>query len=240
MYSEKFIDICEKTKNIVKSNYHIPFPDADLWDFLSTADQMKQSWFNPSYSQVGYKYIENEDSHGICLFISRKTQLILEDNNPLENINFRNLWAFLEIIEEISHFLVLTVFIEMNLNIKRIEMEIAAFIDKILVSFELAKHQWNEAMLKWNAMYLRHFIFEYNEPYYQIQDTEAERYRIAHRVWSQAFRDIWWLRKNKKNIMNKLLFSSLWDKINWSWTHCSPLSITSLVLHPFFATKPNS
>lgn len=132
---------------------------------------------------------ENDETTFLGLEIREDILLQLEANDPFVKLSLENIDAFSVLVEELSHFHLLANRIMSGQEVRSIELEWQAEVDKLLLASALLYRQTRSN----HFFELAHLIYE--KPIYISEDSVLSRYqdatKLAARFWyDQGLRSI--------------------------------------------------
>lgn len=136
------------------SDYYAFTPIAEAHSFLlddlslkqlSETERINPEDFSPGRGSVIFLNEKNDEEMFIGVHIADKIVAMLEGNDPITNLDGKNLDHFCVLVEELSHFHLILNRIADGKTVSRLELEWQAEIDKLLISSILLKEQSGKA-----------------------------------------------------------------------------------------------
>lgn len=159
----------------------------DIYDFL-TLDESVAAALSASRRTASEQLliVEGEDEAGVSLYLERELVDRLDNNDPIEGLNERNLGDFWVAFEGVSHFTYYAYRAELEKPVTLLEMELQAEIDKFIATAMLLVRQWG--MLPRG---LHSWLFSETHFDPKLSATELERYARANHYAARYCETLW-------------------------------------------------
>lgn len=180
--------ICAKLKAIY--GIHL---DVDPCDFLADYDTLSllysyspcsQSSLDPSTSQVLVHVADDGagESHcDIALYFPDRVQQGFASDDPLGGLRLSNLDSLWQVIEELSHFLLIATRCQNDLSTSMLELEWQGEIDKVLIAAQvLAEQHGKSQALDLAALLNHHCRFTSADAVYEQAQFLAQKFWYTH------------------------------------------------------------
>lgn len=135
----------------------------------------------------------------------------LKNSNPLESLHADNLDAFCVLIEEISHFHLVTNRAQKGRGVSRLELEWQGEIDKVLLAGNFLLQQTGFSHLP----QLAQLIFDHSVCYSKDEDLYEEAVHYAARHWYQLIADFKGAAPKQQWVLACHAFRTTYD-LQWS------------------------
>ncbi len=153
--------------------------DCDIMDFLITDPRLAKYIGGDAMSSVSGETLlvsQDDDGLAVSLFLDRDMLDRLESANPLDRLQAEQLDDFWKVLEGISHFNCVVWKAAQDREVKLLELELQAEIDKFVSTVQLALRQGNRGILN----RLHGWLFDNVSFHHDLDDEQLDRYRAAN------------------------------------------------------------
>lgn len=173
-----------ETARIRPLQYHLEYiygvsVPLDVDDFLITDPELARRLGDESSRETPEKLLiaQDQDQVDIALYLDDELLKRLGADNPLAQLHDDNLVDFCTALEGVSHFLYLTWNVGLSREVRPLELEMQAEVDKFIAIAMLLSRQYQGRI----PTRLRHWLFEQCHFDEALAAPEAQRYREANR-----------------------------------------------------------
>ncbi len=148
-------------------------------DFLTTDKSLVNALSDADTANVREQLliVEHDDGADVSLYIDESVLGVLEQHDPTESLHDGNLDAFWTVLEGVSHFLFFAWSAGFDREVRLLEMELQAEVDKFVAALLLAGRQrQNRAPAA-----LHEWLFDRHSFCRHLDAGELERYQRANR-----------------------------------------------------------
>ncbi len=153
--------------------------DCDVMDFLITDPRLAKYIGRDAMSSVSCETLlvsQDDDGLAVSLFLDRDLLDRLESANPLDQLRAEQLDDLWKVLEGISHFNCVVWKATHDREVKLLELELQAEIDKFVSTVQLAIRQGNRDILN----RLHGWLFDNVSFQDDLDDEQLDRYRAAN------------------------------------------------------------
>ncbi len=151
----------------------------DVHDFLTTDKALVNALSHTQAADVPERLliVENDDCVDVALYLDESVLGVLERHDPIKSLHDGNLDAFWTVLEGVSHFLFFAWNAGFDREVRLLEMELQAEIDKFVSAILLAGRQRQNR----TPAALHEWLFDKHRFYRHLDARELERYQRANR-----------------------------------------------------------
>lgn len=117
----------------------------------------------------------------LALYLDAQTMRLLEEHDPITQLNEDNIHEFWTVLEGVSHFLYLTYNAAYDRGVSLFELELQAEVDKYILAVSLLNQQGSELI----PHSLHHHLFKRAEFDNRLNEHEFQRYYQANELASR-------------------------------------------------------
>ena len=153
--------------------------DCDVMDFLITDPRLAKFIGRDAMSSGSCETLlvsQDDDGLAVSLFLDRAMLDRLESANPLDRLRAEQLDDLWKVLEGISHFNCVVWKATQDREVKLLELELQAEIDKFVSTLQLALRQGNQKILNG----LHGWLFDNVSFHDDLDDEQLDRYRAAN------------------------------------------------------------
>ncbi len=151
----------------------------NVHDFLTTDKALVNRLSHPQAADVREQLliVENDDGVDVALYLDESALGVLERHNPIESLHDGNLDAFWTVLEGVSHFLFFAWSAGFDREVRLLEMELQAEVDKFVSALMLAGRQQQYRA----PAALHEWLFDKHRFCHHLHARELQRYQHANR-----------------------------------------------------------